>query len=30
VWLAINPGASFRGLHDSVVNLLATATRACS
>jgi thiamine pyrophosphate-dependent acetolactate synthase large subunit-like protein len=21
-WLAINPGASFRGLHDSVVNLL--------
>jgi thiamine pyrophosphate-dependent acetolactate synthase large subunit-like protein len=22
VWLAINPGASFRGLHDSVVNLL--------
>jgi thiamine pyrophosphate-dependent acetolactate synthase large subunit-like protein len=22
VWLAINPGASFRGLHDSIVNLL--------
>ena len=24
-WLAINPGASFRGLHDSVVNLLGNS-----